>query len=325
MSHSFSLGTMDLCHLRPGIGPADALQATLGLAPLVESFGYSRYWVAEHHNPHVAHSAPEMLLPILAERTKTLHVGTAGVLLSLYSPFKVASVFRLLSALYPGRIDLGVGRHPANPVIQNLMMGDSTRIPYADKVKELSRFLRGEGEPPAQPVTAPTPEVWILGAQSTSMELAAGNGSALCMSLFLQQEAAVDVRSVLEQYRERFQPSPELAAPKCAIAFAGVCAETEQEARRLAAQRLPIINPSVVGTPEQCREKIEEMRERYGTDEFVVLDLGHTFEERVRSHRLLAEVLELEAPGLRAPGPNAGSVHSSDGRIRGGSLPDLAA
>lgn len=303
MSHSFRLGTLDLCHLRPGIGPAEALQATLGLAPLVESYGYSRYWVAEHHNPHVAHSAPETLLPVLAERTKTLHVGTAGVLLTLYSPFKVASVFRLLSALYPGRIDLGVGRHPANPVIQNLMMGDATRVPYADKVKELARYLRGEGEPPAQPVTAPPPEMWILGAQSTSMELAAENGSALCMSLFLQQEAPVDLRPILEQYRERFQPSPGLAAPKWAIAFAGVCAETEKEARRLAAQRLPIISPSVIGTPEQCREQIEEMRESYGTDEFVVLDLGHTFEERARSLRLLAEVLEL-GPGTQSTSPD---------------------
>jgi luciferase family oxidoreductase group 1 len=303
MSHSFSLGTLDLCHLRPGIGPAEALRATLDLAPLVESFGYSRYWVAEHHNPHVAHSAPEMLLPILAERTRTLHVGTAGVLLSLYSPFKVASVFRLLSEIYPGRIDLGVGRHPANQVIQNLMMGDSTRVPYEEKVKQLSKYLRGDGEPAVLPVTAPPPEIWILGAQSTSMELAAGNGSALCMSLFLRQEEVVDLRPVLEQYRERFQPSPELAAPKWSIAFAGVCAETEREARRLAAERLPIINPSVVGTPDQCREQIEEMREHYGTDEFVVLDLGHTFEERVRSHRLLAEVLELEAPEAQSPRP----------------------
>jgi luciferase family oxidoreductase group 1 len=303
MFQSFRLGTLDLCHLRPGIGPAEALQATLGLAPIAESLGYSRYWVAEHHNPFVAHSSPEMLLPILAERTRTIRLGTAGVLLTLYSPFKVASVFRLLSALYPGRIDLGLGRHPANEVIRTLMLGDSTQAPYAGKVAELARFLRGDGEPQALPIlpeAAAPPEMWILGAQSTSMEVAAENGTALCLSLFLQSEEGVDLRPVVDAYRERFRPSPELAEPKWAIAFAGVCAETEVEARRLAAERLPIIRPSVVGTPEQCREKIEEIRERYGTADLMVLDMAHTFEERVRSFRLLAETLDLATEGAPA-------------------------
>jgi alkanesulfonate monooxygenase SsuD/methylene tetrahydromethanopterin reductase-like flavin-dependent oxidoreductase (luciferase family) len=112
----------------------------------------------------------------------------------------------------------------------------------------------------------------------------------------------VDLRPVIEAYRERFQPSPGLAEPKWAIAFAGVCAETEAEARRLAAERLPIIRPSVVGTPEQCRERVEEIRERYGTADLMALDMAHTFDERVRSLRLLAEVLE-----LRAPNPGAGT------------------
>lgn len=300
MFHSFRLGTLDLCHLRPSLGPAEALQATLALAPVAESLGYSRYWVAEHHNPYVAHSSPEMLLPVLAERTRTIRLGTAGVLLTLYSPFKVASVFRLLSELYPGRIELGLGRHPANEAIRKLMWVDGSHISYPEKVAELARFLRGEGEPKALPVTASPPEMWILGAQSTSMELAAGNGSALCLSLFLQSEERVDLRPVVETYQERFQPGPGLAEPKWAIAFAGVCAETEHEARRLAAERLPILRPSVVGNPEQCREMIEEIRERYGTSELVFLDLAHTLEERVRSHRLLAEVLELRGPGTPA-------------------------
>lgn len=302
MFHSFRLGTLDLCHLRPRIGPAEALRATLALAPVAESLGYSRYWVAEHHNPHVAHSSPEMLLPVLAERTRTIRLGTAGVLLTLYSPFKVASVFRLLSDLYPGRIDLGVGRHPANEVIRKLMGVDGPDAPYSEKVAELARFLRGGGEPKALPVSASPPEMWILGAQSTSMELAAENGSALCLSLFLQSEEGVDLRPVVEAYRERFRPSPELAEPKWVIAFAGVCAETEPEARRLAAERLPIIRPSVVGTPEQCREMVEEIREKYATAELIFLDLAHTFEERVRSHSLLAEALELSAPGVLTPG-----------------------
>lgn len=296
MPQSFRLGTLDLCHLRPGIGPEEALQATLGLAPVVESLGYCRYWVAEHHNPFVAHSSPEILLPALAERTRTLRVGTAGVLLTLYSPFKVASVFRLLSTLYPDRIDLGLGRHPANEAIRKLMLGEAAQTPYAEKVAELARLLRGEGEPPALPVTAAPPEMWILGAQSTSMDVAAGNGNALCLSLFLQSEEGVDLRPVIEAYRERFRPSPELAEPKWSIAFAGVCAETEAEARRLAAEKLPIIRPSVVGNPEQCRAGIEEIRERYGTSDLMILDMAHTFDERVRSHRLLAEALELRAP-----------------------------
>jgi len=301
MFHSFRLGTLDLCHLRPNVGPAEVLQSTLDLAPIAESLGYSRFWVAEHHNPYAAHSAPEILLPALAERTRTIRVGTAGVLLTLYSPYKVATVFRLLSTLYPGRIDLGVGRHPADEVTRKLMLGDATLPPYAQKVTELTSFLRGSGEPLAAPAAATPPEVWILGTQSTSMQLAAENGHALCLSFFLHQESAEDLRPILKEYRERFRPSPELAEPKWAVAFAGVCAETETEAQRLAAERLPIIRPSVVGTPEQCREKIEEIREWYGTADLVILDLAPTFEERVRSHQLLSEVLE-----LRTPNPGAG-------------------
>lgn len=295
MPPTFRLGCLDLCNLRPGIGPAEALRGTLDLAPLVESFGFSRYWVAEHHNPHVAHSAPEMLLPVLAGRTRTLRVGTAGVLLNLYSPFKVASVFRTLTALFPDRIDLGVGRHPADATIRRLTLGDSNPAPYAEKVAELCTFVRGGGERPALPLTAAPPELWLLGAQSESAELAAAHGTAFCMSLFLQKEDGVDIRPVLESYRERFRPSAELPEPKWAVAFAGVCAETEEEARRLAEQRLPIIRPSVVGTPDQCREMLEEMRELYGTGDLVFLDLGHSFEDRVRSHQLLAEAVGLEA------------------------------
>jgi luciferase family oxidoreductase group 1 len=301
MSHSFRLGTLDLCHLRPSLGPAEVLRSTLGLAPVAESLGYSRYWVAEHHNPYAAHSAPEILLPALAERTKTIRVGTAGILLTLYSPYKVATAFRLLSALYPGRIDLGVGRHPSSEVVRKLMLGEGPQAPYADKVAELVSFLRGEGEAQVPPVTASPPEIWILGAQTTSMELAAENGRALCLSIFLESEAGVDLRPIVAAYQERFRPSPELAEPKWAIAFSGVCAETEHEARRMAAERLPIIRPSVVGTPEQCREGIEEIRERYGTAELIFLDLAHTLEERARSHGLLAEALELRGPGAPAP------------------------
>lgn len=301
MSQRYSLGVLDFCHLHEGVSPADILWETLDLAPLAESFGYTRYWLAEHHTPRMAHSTPEMLLPILAGVTKKIRVGTAGVLLNMYSPFKVASSFRLLHTIFPRRIDLGLARGGVNEVIEQLLTGGAPPVPYDQKVRELLAFLRGTGETAVNPRGIAPPEVWVLGTKTTSMELAADNGAAFCLALFLN-ERHQGLESILAEYQDRFRPSPELPEPKWSVTFAGVCAETEAEARRIAEEKLPSVVPTVVGTPEQCREAVEEMREKYGTAEMVFLDLSRAFDDRVRSYRLLAEALELGAgPGAPVP------------------------
>ncbi|MFP5284461.1 MAG: hypothetical protein ACLGI9_01860, partial [Thermoanaerobaculia bacterium] len=165
--------------------------------------------------------------------------------------------------------------------------------PYEDKVRELLGFLRGTGETAVNPRGIAPPEIWILGSKTTSMPLAAENGTAFCLSLFLDID--IDPREMLSEYRDRFQPSPELPAPKWSLALAGVCHEDEAEARRIAENRQQVVSPTLVGTPEQCREQIEALRERFHTSEIVFLDLSQEYEDRVNSHRLLAEALDVRA------------------------------
>ena len=295
MARPFQLGALDFCHLHDGTWPVQVLCETLDLAPRVESFGYSRYWLAEHHNPSIAHGSPEVLLPLVAASTSSMRVGTAGILLNYYSPYKVASVFRALSALFPQRIDLGLARGSSGEPIRRAMLGEAPQGAYPDKVGDLLGYLRGKSEPVAHPAGTPPPEVWILGSQTTSLEIAAAHGTAFCLALFLH-ETEVDARALLDDYRARFQPSPELASPKWAVAVAGACAEREEEAQQHAQNRLPFVTPTLVGTPEQCRERLEEMRRLYETDEIVFLDLCRAFDDRVRSYRLLAKAAGLSMP-----------------------------
>ncbi len=294
MSEPFQLSALDFCVVPRGLQPVDGLWQALDLAPALESFGYSRYWIAEHHSPKVIQSSPEILLPILAGVTNRMHIGTAGILLSYYSPFKVASCFRFLNMVFPGRIDLGLGRGRAHGGVESLLLENrQDRRPYEDKVKELLTFLRGHGEEAVPPLNIAPPEVWVLGSTATSMPLAAANGTAFCLSLFLNQ--VVDPHDVIAQYQDRFQPSPELPAPRWSLAVAGVCHEDEAEARRIADDRQQEVTPTLVGTPEQCREGVESLRERYRTREIVFLDLSERYEQRVSSYRLLAEALGIQS------------------------------
>jgi luciferase family oxidoreductase group 1 len=302
MSEPLRLGALDFSLVPGGKEPADALQQTLDLAPILESLGYARYWLAEHHNPQVAHSCPEMLLPLLAGTTDRIHVGTAGVLLAYYSPFKVASSFRLLNALFPGRIDLGLGRGNPHALIEDLLLERrQDRRPYPDKVRELVGFLRGNGETAVNPIGVPPPEIWLLGTKTTSVPLAAENGTAFCLALFLG--LGTEPGEVFSLYQDRFQPSPELAAPKWSLAVAGVCHEDENEAQRIVESCPMTLTPTLVGTPEQCREQIEEMRERFHFSELVFLDLSQEYEDRVSSYRLLAEALGVRGDEEPAPLP----------------------
>ena len=292
---SLRMGVLDFCNVLDGMEPADVLWETLRLAPLAESLGYSRYWLSEHHGSKVAHSSPEVLVPILAGLTQRIRIGTAGILLNLYSPFKVASDFRLLNTIFPDRIDLGLARARTASIIEEILLGGPRQVSYEEKLKELLEYLRGTGRAAINPLGMAPPETWLLGSATASMELAADHGAAFCIAAFIAADG-LDMASILKEYRERFRPSPEMPAPKWAIAFAGVCAETEKRAREIAAGLGFSVTPTLVGDPSQCREMVEEMRERYATDEFIFADICPDFDDRVRSHRLLAECLDLAGP-----------------------------
>ena len=287
----FTLGALDLSPVFAGTRSSDSIQMTLKVAPELEGFGYSRYWLAEHHGPMVAHSSPELLVPVIAGLTKRMRVGTAGILLRLYSPFKVAKDFRLLHAVFPDRIDLGIARGTAREQELLLRDGASSDVNFAEKVSDLVSFLRGTAAMPANPLHVPPPQIWMLGRSTSSMRLATIHGTAFCFACFLAGQT-VDPAAVLATYRSQFKPSADCPEPKCSIAVAGVCASTDAKAAELVNQETPIgVDSTVVGSPKSCARKIRELHHSTGATEFIFLDMCQQIEDKLESYRLLAEAL----------------------------------
>ena len=240
---ALTVSVLDQAPIPDGSTAAQALRETLALAQATEALGYRRYWVAEHHGTRsLAATAPEVLIGAVASSTSTIRVGSGGVLLSHYSPLKVAETFRTLSALHPGRIDLGVGRTPgADPVTEAALQylpgvpGDER---YVDKVVDLLGFLHDRLEPGhpfervrAMPDGVPAPPLWMLGSSSHSGAVAAYLGQPFAFAHFITPAFGPQV---VEAYRKGFEPSATVSAPQALVAVGVLCAETDAEAQRLA-------------------------------------------------------------------------------------------
>jgi luciferase family oxidoreductase group 1 len=334
------LSVLDQSPIRTGGTPTQALQETLELARIADQLGYHRYWLAEHHaTPALAGSSPEILIGQVATRTTRIRVGSGGVMLSHYSPLKVAENFRMLETLFPGRIDLGIGRAPGSDPRTAAALAPETAAlaveQFPRKVADLIGFLRNDLPPdhPCAGITAmPTgpgaPPVWLLGSSDQSAALAATYGTAFSFAHFINSRGA-DV--VIRAYTHHFRPSASLAAPEANLAVFVVCADTDAEAARLARSRdlflvrlytgrsgpYPTVEEaeaypytpqehvilrdarlrSIVGTPDQVRRRLEELGERCGVSEFVVLTITHDFKARLRSYELLAQAFGLPGGG----------------------------
>jgi luciferase family oxidoreductase group 1 len=238
------LGVVDQSPVRTGGTGADAVHETLELARAAERLGYSRYWLAEHHSTNsFAGSAPEVLIPMVAAATREMRVGSGGVLLSHYSPYKVAEQFRMLQTLFPGRMDLGVGRAPGGDArtVQALQYGRGG-LPiewFPRQVEDMVGWL-GETLDAAHPFARvratprgkDVPQVWILGSGGAGAGHAAELGTGYSFAQFISGE---DGAPLMRAYRERFRPSASLAAPAGSVALSVVCAETSGRAVELAA------------------------------------------------------------------------------------------
>ncbi|HEV3041465.1 MAG TPA: LLM class flavin-dependent oxidoreductase [Candidatus Angelobacter sp.] len=240
---SLKLSVVDQSPVSAGSTPADALHNTIDLARLTERLGYTRYWIAEHHSMQaLASPAPEVLIARVAAETSSIRVGSGGVLLPHYSPLKVAETFRMLHALYPGRIDLGIGRAPGgSPLETYALRRERNERPLADdfpaQLAELLNFLHG-GFPDDHPfrriMVSPempgSPEVWLLGSSLWSAAAAAHFGLPYAFAHFIDPQPT---RAALEQYRFQFKPSRYLSAPRAIVALGVVCADTGEETQRL--------------------------------------------------------------------------------------------
>jgi luciferase family oxidoreductase group 1 len=237
------LSVLDLSPVPSGSTAAEALRNTLDLARLAEELGYTRYWLAEHHNaPGLASSVPEVMIGHVAAATSRIRVGSGGVMLPNHSPLKVAETFRALAALHPGRIDLGIGRAPGTDSLTALALRRSREALAADdfpeQLAELLAFFGDDfpADHPFRRITAipegvPTPPIWLLGSSDYSARAAAAAGLGFAFAHHIHPEPAVDA---LRLYRERFRPSPHLGAPRALLAVSVVCAETDERADELA-------------------------------------------------------------------------------------------
>lgn len=240
---SYRLSVLDVSPVASGSTSSDALHNTLDLAQLADRLGFTRYWLAEHHNtPLIASSAPEIMIGHVASATKNIRVGAGGMMLPNHTPLKVAETFRVLEALHPGRVDLGIGRAPGTDSLTALALRRSRELLGADdfpaRLNDLLAFLDHgfpQGHPleriRAMPDDVPMPDVWLLGSSDFSAELSAQMGLRFAFAHHIQPWPAV---AALRLYRDHFHPSEFLAQPEALIGVSVVCAETEVRAEELA-------------------------------------------------------------------------------------------
>jgi luciferase family oxidoreductase group 1 len=237
------LSILDLSPVSAGSTGAQALRNSLDLAQFADQLGYLRYWVAEHHNlPAIASSAPDIMIGQIAAVTKNLRVGAGGVMLPNHAPLMVAERFKVLEALYPGRIDLGLGRapgtDPATSYALRRRQGISEEDDFLERFNELM-LLETRGFPAghpfhnvrAMPADVALPPIYLLGSSDYSAQLAGHIGAAFA---FAHHFAHFDAAEAMRLYRDNFRPSPSHQKPYAILATHVICADSDEAAERLA-------------------------------------------------------------------------------------------
>jgi luciferase family oxidoreductase group 1 len=329
------ISVLDQSPISEGFTGTDALRNTIDLAQLADQLGFERYWVAEHHGtPMLACASPEVMIAAIGSLTRRMRIGSGGVMLPHYSPLKVAETFSILSALFPGRVDLGLGRAPGTDHVTAFALQRDRRQPAPDdfpqQLGELLGYLENslpQGHAFARLAALPgrphVPEVWLLGSSPQSALWAADNGLPYCFADFINPEGA----TYAAMYRDRFTPSQAAAAPRMMVAGWAICAETDEEAQRIAssarmtrallnegklipvppidkaldflAERGPnpdtIARPrrAIIGAPATVKSGIEALANIYGADEVMIVTITYDHAARRRSYELIAEAFGL--------------------------------
>jgi luciferase family oxidoreductase group 1 len=326
------LSVLDLSPVSAGSTGAQALRNSLDLAQLADRLGYVRYWVAEHHSmPAIASSAPDIMIGQIAALTRNLRVGSGGVMLPNHAPLSVAERFKVLEALYPGRIDLGLGRapgtDPATSYALRRRQGVSEEDDFLERFNELM-LLETRAFPPghpfhnvrAMPADVPLPPIYLLGSSDYSAQLAGHIGAAFS---FAHHFATFDAATAMRIYRESFKPSPAHAKPYAILATHVVCADTDEDAERLAktvdlnfvrrnkGEYQPLASPEdaagydysavdkariaqnrtrlSVGSPATVKAKLAPLIAATQADELMITTMIYSHESRKHSYELLAE------------------------------------
>ncbi|KJL05245.1 MULTISPECIES: LLM class flavin-dependent oxidoreductase [Priestia] len=226
--------------------PAEALEASMQLAKAGDKLGYERYWIAEHHDlSGLACSAPEVMLGYIGAQTNRIRIGSGAVLLPHYKPYKVAETYNMLATLFPGRVDLGIGRAPGGSAEATNALSDNFLqqvFKMPELVEELLQFLDDKfpaeheyAKLSASPLPPVSPEPWLLGTSKKSAELAARNGMAYTFGQFMSEQ---DGSAIIDQYKQAFQPRRTGDQPYAIVTVSVICAETAEQAHRIATSSL---------------------------------------------------------------------------------------
>jgi luciferase family oxidoreductase group 1 len=240
---SLQLSILDQTPIRRGSNAAAALQESIELVRLADEWGYTRYWLSEHHNTiTLAGAAPEVLIARLAAESKRIRLGSGGIMLPNHSTLKVAENFKLLEALYPQRIDLGVGRAPGGDRLTAQLLNPSNSFDpqeYIQQISDLQDFLTDnpnynniQGKVRAIPQIDTIPEMWMLTSSGESAYLAAHSGMALSFAQFINP---VGGKEAIALYKQRFKPSAQLKTPKASVGVFAFVSEDEQKGEQVQA------------------------------------------------------------------------------------------
>ena len=309
----------------------DAIKETRELAKYCDSLGLNRFWLAEHHgSSSFAGCSPEILIPSLASQTESIRVGSGGVMLMHYSPYKVAENFRLLESLFPDRIDLGLGRAPGSDAYQAVALayGSKTTGPefFTTKMNDLKSFLEGSVSSTQSfesvnvtPGLGEIPEVWLLVSSRQGAEYAAHFGLPMSLAYFIDPSCA----DLADVYRDNFQPSIFTKEPRVSLGVFSICADTDKEAeeRSLSAAAwrqnsqkgifgsFPTLreakesingdlvetndNRTFVGSSQSIRQKIQPLLDKVKPEELKIITICEPFSARVRSYDLINQSFSL--------------------------------
>ncbi len=307
------LSILDQSPIPEGSSAGDALRNSIDLARLADSLGYTRYWVAEHHGTKgLACASPEALIGPIAAATSRLRVGSGGIMLPHYSPLKVAETFSMLSGLFPGRIDLGIGRAAGtSPKVAFALQRDRRQASpddFREQLDELINYFANR-----TPFHFDSPELWLLGSSQDSAIWAAELGLPYAFADFINPQGAQ-----LMRYYRRQTPSP-----RSAVASWAICADTDEEAERLSlsfrmmmtllfrgqsipvptveraqrfleeerllADQVPVGRRIITGTPARVRQAIEAVARDYEAEEVLIVNILHDHAARRRSYELISK------------------------------------
>ncbi|HLR08531.1 MAG TPA: LLM class flavin-dependent oxidoreductase [Bacillota bacterium] len=323
------LSVLDLIPITEGSGPADAFQNSVDLARHVEKWGYNRYWLAEHHNmPGIASSATSVVIGHIAGATREIRVGSGGVMLPNHAPLVIAEQFGTLESLYPGRIDLGLGRAPGTDQVTAYALRrtlNTTPEDFPMMVEELEAYFAGKAQVHAVPGEGLDIPIWLLGSSNFSAQLSAHKGLPFSFASHFSPNSTMEA---LQLYRENFQPSDKLTKPYAMLGVNVIAADTDEKAKWLATSQhqqmlslrrgrptklqppvddideawssaeKAIVEQSlqssatIIGSPDTVKKKLEAFIEETAADELIINSQIFHHEDRLRSYEIVAELMD---------------------------------